>query len=89
MFLPHRLCTAPMMDWSDRHCRYFFRQLSSSALVYTEMITTGALIHGDIARHLDFNREEHPVALSWAAANQTTSQLAPGSARHGATTKST
>ena len=52
-----------MMDWSDRHCRYFFRQLAPDALVYTEMITTGALLHGDVARHLDFNHEEHPVAL--------------------------
>ena len=60
---PHRLCTAPMMDWSDRHCRYFFRQLAPHARVYTEMITTGALIHGDVARHLDFNQAEHPVAL--------------------------
>jgi tRNA-dihydrouridine synthase A len=60
---PHRMCTAPMMDWSDRHCRYFFRQLSRHALVYTEMITTGALIHGDVARHLQFHPEEHPVAL--------------------------
>jgi tRNA-dihydrouridine synthase A len=60
---PHRLCTAPMMDWSDRHCRYFFRQLAPSARVYTEMITTGALIHGDVAHHLDYNPEEHPVAL--------------------------
>jgi len=51
------------MDWSDRHCRYFFRQLSRHALVYTEMITTGALIHGDVARHLQFHPEEHPVAL--------------------------
>jgi len=59
----HRMCTAPMMDWSDRHCRYFFRQLSRHALVYTEMITTGALIHGDVARHLQFHPEEHPVAL--------------------------
>ncbi len=63
MHSPHRLCTAPMMDWSDRHCRYFFRQLTPHARVYTEMVTTGALIHGDIARHLDFNQEEHPVAL--------------------------
>lgn len=60
---PHRLCTAPMMDWSDRHCRYFFRQLAPHARVYTEMITSGALIHGDVARHLDFNQAEHPVAL--------------------------
>ncbi len=59
----HRLCTAPMMDWSDRHCRYFFRQLAPGALVYTEMITTGALLHGDVPRHLDFDQAEHPVAL--------------------------
>ena len=44
----HRLCTAPMMDWSDRHCRYFFRQLAPHAVVYTEMVTTGALLHGDL-----------------------------------------
>ena len=61
--LAHRLCTAPMMDWSDRHCRYFFRRLSRHAMVYTEMITTGALIHGDIERHLRFDPDEHPVAL--------------------------
>jgi tRNA-dihydrouridine synthase A len=59
----HRLCTAPMMDWSDRHCRYFFRQLSPHAVVYSEMITTGALVHGDVPRHLDFDPAEHPVAL--------------------------
>jgi len=52
-----------MMDWSDRHCRYFFRQLSRHAVVYTEMVTTGALIHGDVDRHLRFNASEHPVAL--------------------------
>jgi tRNA-dihydrouridine synthase A len=61
--LSHRLCTAPMMDWSDRHCRFFFRQLSARAVVYTEMITTGALLHGDVPRHLDFDPREHPVAL--------------------------
>jgi tRNA-dihydrouridine synthase A len=61
--LNHRLCTAPMMDWSDRHCRYYFRQLAPHAVVYTEMVTTGALLHGDIARHLDFRGEEHPIAL--------------------------
>ncbi len=59
----HRLCVAPMMDWTDRHCRYFLRQVSSSAFLYTEMVTTGALIHGDIHRHLVFSKEEHPVAL--------------------------
>jgi tRNA-dihydrouridine synthase A len=52
-----------MMDWTDRHCRYFLRQVSTTARLYTEMITTGALIHGDVPRHLDFNQEEHPVAL--------------------------
>jgi tRNA-dihydrouridine synthase A len=52
-----------MMDWSDRHCRYFFRQLSPNAVVYSEMITTGALGHGDVPRHLDFDPAEHPVAL--------------------------
>src|SRR5690349_17057164 len=52
-----------MMDWTDRHCRYFMRQVSSRAYLYTEMITTGALLHGDVPRHLDFSREEHPVAL--------------------------
>ena len=59
----HRLCAAPMMDWTDRHCRYFLRQVSPRAMLYTEMVTTGALLHGDVPRHLDFNAEEHPVAL--------------------------
>ncbi len=58
-----RLSIAPMMDWTDRHCRYFHRLLAPSAWLYTEMVTTGALLHGDQARHLDFNDEEHPVAL--------------------------
>jgi tRNA-dihydrouridine synthase A len=52
-----------MMDWTDRHCRYFHRLLSRHALLYTEMVTTGALVHGDVARHLRFNDQEHPVAL--------------------------
>jgi tRNA-dihydrouridine synthase A len=52
-----------MMDWSDRHYRYFMRQISAEARVYTEMITTGALIHGDVDRQLAFSAEEHPVAL--------------------------
>ncbi|MFN2644700.1 MAG: tRNA dihydrouridine(20/20a) synthase DusA [Burkholderiales bacterium] len=60
---PHRLCVAPMMDWSDRHYRFFMRQISAQARVYTEMITTGALVHGDVERHLAFSPEEHPVAL--------------------------
>lgn len=60
---PWRLSVAPMMDWTDRHCRYFHRLLSSQALLYTEMVTTGALIHGDVGRHLRFNEQEHAVAL--------------------------
>ena len=58
-----RTSVAPMMDWTDRHCRYFHRLLSRHALMYTEMVTTGALVHGDVARHLRFNQEEHAVAL--------------------------
>ena len=57
------LSVAPMMDWTDRHCRYFHRLLAPSALLYTEMVTTGAIIHGDADRHLAYNPEEHPVAL--------------------------
>jgi tRNA-dihydrouridine synthase A len=52
-----------MMDWTDHHTRYFHRLLSRQALLYTEMVTTGALIHGDVPRHLHYNAEEHPVAL--------------------------
>ena len=51
------------MDWTDRHCRMFHRQITRHAWLYTEMVTTGALLHGDVSRHLDFNHEEHPVAL--------------------------
>src|SRR3954465_3199196 len=58
-----RASVAPMMDWTDRHCRFFHRLLSRHALLYTEMMTTGALIHGNVPRHLDFNAEEHPLAL--------------------------
>ena len=58
-----RLSVAPMMDVTDRHCRFFLRQISRRTLLYTEMITTGALVHGDVERHLRFDPEEHPVAL--------------------------
>jgi len=61
--MSHRLCVAPMMDVTDRHCRYFLRQVSSRARLYTEMITTGALLHGDVERHLGFDSSEHPLAL--------------------------
>jgi tRNA-dihydrouridine synthase A len=58
-----RISIAPMMDWSDRHCRLFHRHISRHTWLYTEMVTTGAILHGDVGRHLDFNQEEHPVAL--------------------------
>src|SRR3954471_4027442 len=57
------ISVAPMMDWTDRHCRVFHRQITRHTWLYTEMVTTGALLHGDVARHLDFSDEEHPVAL--------------------------
>jgi len=58
-----KFCVAPMLDWSDRHQRMLMRTMSKHSLVYTEMVTTGALIHGDAQRYLKFNTEEHPVAL--------------------------
>ncbi len=60
---PWRLCVAPMMDWTDRHCRVFHRLLTRRTRLYTEMVTTGALLHGDVPRHLDFDAAEHPLAL--------------------------
>jgi len=59
----HRLSVAPMMDWTDRHCRVLHRTLTQRALLYTEMLTTGAVLHGDRARLLAFSPQEHPVAL--------------------------
>ena len=69
--ISRRFCAAPMMDWSDRHCRFFWRQISRQALLYTEMVTCGALIHGDRERFLNFNAEEHPVALQLGGSNPT------------------
>ena len=60
---PWAVCVAPMMDWTDRHCRYFHRLLAPGARLYTEMVTTGAVIHGDRDRLLGFDPAEHPVAL--------------------------
>lgn len=61
--LDHRFSVAPMMDWTDRHCRVFHRLMSRRARLYTEMLTTGAIIHGDRQRLLGFDASEHPVAL--------------------------
>jgi len=62
------LCVAPMMDWTDRHCRYFHRLLSPHARLYTEMVTAPAVLHGDRARLLGFDPAEHPVALQLGGA---------------------
>src|SRR5580704_2960582 len=60
---PWRFNIAPMMEWTDRHCRFFHRLLTRRALIYTEMLTTGAVLRGDRARLLGFDAAEHPVAL--------------------------
>jgi tRNA-dihydrouridine synthase A len=61
--LDRRFCIAPMMEWTDRHCRFFHRLLTRRALIYTEMVTTGAVLHGDRARLIGFDPAEHPAAL--------------------------
>lgn len=60
--IDRRFCVAPMLDWTDRHCRYFYRTMSKHSVLYTEMVTTGAILHGK-ADFLKFNEAEHPVAL--------------------------
>lgn len=60
--LDHKFSIAPMLDWTDKHCRYFHRLLTQHAVLYTEMVTTGAILHGT-GDYLDFNQEEHPVVL--------------------------
>ncbi|MFZ6730569.1 tRNA dihydrouridine(20/20a) synthase DusA [Undibacterium sp. Ji42W] len=60
---PRRVSVAPMLDWTDRHCRQFHRHITRNSWLYTEMVTTGSLLHGDVQRHLEFNPGEHPVAL--------------------------
>ena len=59
----HLLCIAPMMEWTDRHYRYLARLMTRHTRLYTEMVTSGALIHGDRERFLRFNQCEHPIAL--------------------------
>ena len=58
-----KFSVAPMMEWTDRHCRFFHRLLTHRALLYTEMLTTGAVLHGDRARLLRYDPAEHPLAL--------------------------
>lgn len=64
-----RFAVAPMLDWTDRHCRYFYRLMSRHAVLYTEMVTTGAILHGKQQRHLQFNPEEQPLALQLGGSN--------------------
>jgi tRNA-dihydrouridine synthase A len=64
-----RFCIAPMMEWTDRHCRFFHRRLTRRALLYTEMLTTGALLHGDRARLLRYDPAEHPLAVQVGGAD--------------------
>jgi len=66
-----RFSVAPMLEWTDRHCRYFHRLLSQHTLLYTEMVTTGALLHGNGERFLKFNAQEQPVAFQLGGSNPT------------------
>ncbi|MFL9499832.1 tRNA dihydrouridine(20/20a) synthase DusA [Rhodopseudomonas palustris] len=66
---PHRFSVAPMMEWTDSPCRVFHRLLTKRALLYTEMVTTGAVIHGDRQRLLGFDASEHPLALQLGGSN--------------------
>jgi len=77
-FLAHRFSVAPMMDWTDRHCRVFHRLMSRRARLYTEMLTTGAIIHGDRKRLLGFDRSEHPVALQLGGSDTRELAIAAG-----------
>src|SRR5215813_12592960 len=65
----HRFCVAPMMEWTDRHCRFFHRLLTRRALLYTEMLTTGAVLRGDRTRLLRYDPAEHPLALQVGGAD--------------------
>jgi tRNA-dihydrouridine synthase A len=69
--MSRKFCVAPMLDWTDRHCRYFLRLISQHAVLYTEMITTGAIIHGDTAYHLQMDAFEYPVALQLGGSDPT------------------
>ena len=67
--LQPRISVAPMMDWTTKDYRYFARLFNPNVILYTEMVTTGAIIHGDAKRHLDFNQEEQPIVLQLGGSN--------------------
>jgi tRNA-dihydrouridine synthase A len=69
LLLNRKFCVAPMLDWTDRHCRYFLRLISQQSVLYTEMITTGAIIYGDTHHHLQMDPFEHPVVLQLGGSN--------------------
>ena len=66
----HKISIAPMLDWTDRHYRYMARLISKNQLLYTEMVTTGAIIHGK-GDYLRYNEQEHPIALQLGGSNPT------------------
>ena len=86
---PWRLCVAPMMNWTDSHCRVFHRLIAKRPRRYTEMVTTGALLHGDVGRHLDFSVQEHPLALQLAGSDPADLAAARAWPTVGAMTRST
>jgi len=65
----HTLSVAPMLDWTDKHCRYLHRLITPSTILYTEMITTPALLQGDTNKYISFNQSEHPVVLQLGGSN--------------------
>jgi len=85
----HRFCIAPMMEWTDRHCRFFHRLLTRRARIYTEMITAAAVLHGDRARLLAIHPAEHPVALQLGGSNPQQLAQCAQIAADSATTRST
>jgi tRNA-dihydrouridine synthase A len=88
VFPAHRFSIAPMLDWTDRHCRYFLRLLSRHTLLYTEMVTTGAIIHGK-GDYLAYSEEEHPVALQLGGSDPQALAQCAKLARRAATMRST
>lgn len=84
-----RFSVAPMMDWTDRHCRFFLRLLSKNTLLYTEMVTTGALLHNDAHRFLRHDVSEHPLALQLGGSVPADWPPVPVWPRRPATTRST
>src|SRR5262245_31458367 len=87
--LDRKFCIAPMMEWTDRHCRFFHRLLTGPAPIYTEMITTGAVLHGERARLLAHDPAEHPVALQLGGCDPRQLAECARIAESSATTRST